>query len=241
MPKILTTNAIVRCPHGLGVSIPTDPKCTINGGIVLLHGDSGTLPTCFNLPPCATYQLQSLGLNATKVDGRNVMLVTDFIVTATGYPCTATETHQIIDDSTLVPIPPGQTAPPLPPELQSTDQPTVTGAPGLAFSLAGFANTGNPTSLMMTFTVQSQFPRKWILFMISDLPTSQSRDITAGEPPNIVVAPSSGAWPGSGQITVTLLGSYMATLAPTFHRFVLTAVNHRGLWGSTEIILTVST
>ena len=44
MPQVLTTNAVIVCPHGgLGTSLPTDPKWSVNGGIVLLEGDTGTL------------------------------------------------------------------------------------------------------------------------------------------------------------------------------------------------------
>ena len=45
MPKVLTTNAQILCPHGgIGASIPSDPKWTINGGIVLLDNDRGVFP-----------------------------------------------------------------------------------------------------------------------------------------------------------------------------------------------------
>jgi len=78
MPQVLTTNAMILCPHGgKGTSVPTDPKWTVNGGVVLLDGDAGTL-TCPFILPCVGYPLRSMGLNATVIDGRKVMLVTDF-------------------------------------------------------------------------------------------------------------------------------------------------------------------
>ena len=44
MPQVLTTNALILCPHmGLGTSIPSDPKWSVNGGFVLLENDVGTL------------------------------------------------------------------------------------------------------------------------------------------------------------------------------------------------------
>jgi hypothetical protein len=115
----------------------------------------------------------------------------------------------------------------------------VAPVPGaLAFSLSVFGNSGTPLALPMTFTLQSQFPRRWLLSLIS--PT-QHRDITDGEPPNIVVAPSGGAWSTSVLIvTVTLSGAFMATLAPGLHYLVLTAVNFRGKSKFAQVVLTVS-
>ena len=66
MPQVLTTNAMIVCPHGgLGTTIPTVPKWQINGGYVTVEGDSGTLSCPFGLFPCTRYQLGSMGLNAT--------------------------------------------------------------------------------------------------------------------------------------------------------------------------------
>src|ERR1051326_5236054 len=130
MPKPLTTNAQILCPHGgIGTSIPSDPKWTINNGFVLLENDTGTL-ACPYLPyPCIGYQLKSMGLNATQIDGRKVILDTDFNQTFTGLPLFITEFHQTIDNSTVAPIPSGQDAPPLSPELADTVRPVVTAVP----------------------------------------------------------------------------------------------------------------
>jgi hypothetical protein len=245
MPQVLTTRAIIACPHGgMGTSVPTDlpPKWFVDNGVVLLDGDAGVLSCTFPVP-CVGYQLRSLGLNASTVMGRKVMLVTDFTQSFTGYPLTLVEAHHVVDDSTPVPIPLGGAAPVLPPELQSIDQPTVTAAPSaLAFSLSAFGTTGLPTALPMTFTLQSQFPRRWLLSMLN-APTAQHRDITNGEPPNnIIVVPSGGAWSTPVLIvTVTLTGAFMATLAPGLHYFVLTAINFRGKSQYAQAELTVST
>jgi len=246
MPRVLTTNAKILCPHGgLGTSIATDPKWMVSGGDVLLDGDVGVISVlpCFFIPPCAGYKLESMKLNASRVDGRHVMLVTDFIQSFTGFPLLITETHQAFDNSTPAPIPSGGTPPPTPPELLEVDRPVVVAAPGtLAFSLSGFSTTSLPAALPMTFTLQSLFPRRWLLSMLnSPMPTPQHREITNGEPPNIVVAPSGGAWTTPAlTITVTLTGTSMATLAPGDHHFVLTAVNQRGRSHFAEVILIVS-
>ena len=40
MPQILTTNAMILCPHGgTGSTVPTIPKWPINGGYVAVEGD----------------------------------------------------------------------------------------------------------------------------------------------------------------------------------------------------------
>jgi hypothetical protein len=237
MPQVLTTNSLIVCPHGgVGTNIPTDPKWLVNDGVVLLDGDAGTL-TCLFIPPCAGYQLRSMGLNAMQVDGRQVMLVTDFTQSFTGFPLTITEYHQTFDNSSPVPIPVGSPPPPTPPELQETDQPTVTATPSfLAFS----KTTSGSSALLMTFTLQSQFPRRWLLTMLN-VPLVTSTEITNGMSPDIVVAPGGGGWnTPTVTVTVSLQGSFMTTLRVGDHYFVLTAVNHRGKSSYAEVKLTVS-
>ncbi len=92
MPQPLTTNAIIKCPHqGLGTTIPSLPKWQINGGYVCVEQDTGTI-VCPQLNnPCVGYTLQSMGLNATKIDERKVILVTDFNKTLNGLPLDITE------------------------------------------------------------------------------------------------------------------------------------------------------
>ena len=107
MPRIMTTNATVFCPHGgAGMSIPTMPIWDIEGGIALREGDTGTL-TCSFPVPCAGYVLRSMKLNATTIGGANAILETDFNQTFTGLPLAITEHHHAIDNSTPAPIPNG--------------------------------------------------------------------------------------------------------------------------------------
>src|SRR5688572_6631978 len=161
MPPILTTKAIILCPHGgLGTSIPTDPRWSIDGGTVLLDGDAGTLACPFLLFPCVGYRLQSMGLNATRIGARPVMLVTDFTQSFTGFPLTLTEVHQVVDDSTPAPIPPGASAPPLSPELADVTSPVVT----VVMPLTTVKKVPPPPAgVRMTFSLTSPFPRTWIL------------------------------------------------------------------------------
>jgi hypothetical protein len=241
MPRVLTTSAKIVCPHGgQGTSIPSDPKWTVDGNPVLLDGDTGTLSSCsFTTLPCTGYRLQSMQLNATTVDGRHAMLVTDVTLSFTGFPLTITDSHHTFDDSTAAPIPHGAPPPSMPPELQEFDKPIVTAAPPvLAFSKSAFANSGQPVSLPMTFTLQTQFPRRWLLSMLN---TATSTEITNGVPPDITVSPAGGDWPSPAlTVTVRLLGTFMAALLEGDHHFVLTAVNFRGKSDYAEIKLMVS-
>jgi hypothetical protein len=166
VPQILTTNAVILCPHlGKGTSTPTNPKWSVNGGVVLVENDAGVLACPFLAYPCIGYQLRSMGLNATQIDGRKVMLTTDFNQTLTGLPLTMIETHQMIDNSTTAPIPPGQAAPPLSPELADVVKPVVSGVPPiLAFNSA----TMQPVTLSAAFTLVSAHPLKWILTLINE-------------------------------------------------------------------------
>ena len=124
-------------------------------------------------------------LNATKVDSRNVMLVTDFTQSFTGFPLTIAELHQVFDNSSPAPIPTGAPIPTTPPELQETDQPMVTVTPpALPFSLSAFANSGQPAALPLTFILKSQHPKRWLLVMLSPTPPP-STDITNGVAPSI--------------------------------------------------------
>jgi hypothetical protein len=240
MPKVLTTNAQITCPHsGQGTSTPAGSVPVQAGGRVLTDGDQGTIASCTNQVLCVSYRLTSLGLNSMYVGGKRVMLVTDFVQSNTGYPLTVTDSHQVFDHTVPVKLTPG-TTPVTPPELREDDHPTVTVAPPtLPFSQSGFANSGSPASLPYVFTLSSQFPRRWTLFRTGPM---LSGDITGGIPASITVAPSGGAWSTpSLTVSVTVTGTFASTLAIGTHTFVLTAVNHRGLWGMAEAKLTVST
>src|SRR5918999_4208540 len=127
MPQVLTTHALILCPHaGKGTTIPSHPKWQISGGFVAVEGDTGFLACPYVPLPCGSYQLGSMGLNATQIDGRKVILVTDFNQSATGLPLTIMETHNVIDDSTPAPLSVGKPVPPLAPVMTDVTKPLVT-------------------------------------------------------------------------------------------------------------------
>ena len=241
MPQVLTTHAVILCPHGgIGTSMPTNPKWSVNGGIVLLENDTGTLACPFLILPCLGYQLRSMGLNASRIDGQKVILATDFNQTFTGLPLTMTETHTTIDNSTPAPVPVGQPAPPLSPALADAVKPTVTGAP---LALAFNSVTLQPAIVTASFTLFSAFPLQWLLTLISEVPPSHS-DITDGVPPNLVVAPAGGGWSiPTLTVTITMNVAYMGGLGIGKHHFFMTGVSQRGLSNlpnGAEIVLTVT-
>jgi hypothetical protein len=237
MPQVLTTHALILCPHGgRGTTIASNPKWQIGAGFVAVEGDSGVLACPFVPLPCAGYQLRSMGLNATQIDGRKVILVTDFNLSATGLPLTMMETHQVIDDSTPAPLPAGQPMPPLAPAMTDVTKPWVTCVPA---ALAFNSTTSLPPTLSAVFTLSTAFPLRWILTLINETEKTNA-DLTNGLPPGLNVQPSGGAWDFPAQtITLNLTLAFLATLAPGLHRFFLTAVNQRGFTGFAEMILTV--
>lgn len=237
MPQVLTTNALILCPHGgKGTSTPSNPKWSINGGIVLLNGDVGTLACPFVILPCVGYTLQSMNLNATKIDGQNVMLVTDFNKSITGLPLVITEFHTTIDNSTPAPLPVGQPAPPLPPAMLDMVAPVVTAVPPI---LAFNSITMLPATLVVTFTLITLYPKQWLLTLINK--PLKSVDMTNGLPPGLVVQPAGGKWDSSPlTIILTMTAPFMASLTPGEHHFYMTGISQRGLSGYAEIILTVT-
>ena len=238
MPQVMTTKAIVLCPHGgVGTSVPSAPFWNVQGGLVLRQNDVGTL-TCPFLPPCVGYRLQSMGLNSSQLQGAPVILTTDFNLTFTGLPLAIIETHQVIDNSTPAPIPNGAPAPPLSPELLDTVPPAVVVAtPAAAFVTA----TSLPATVPVTFTLTSPFPLKWILTRLSEPPNASNADLTNGDPSGAVVVPTGGAWISpSLTVTLTMSAAYMAALGPGKHHFYMTGVSKRGLSDWKECILTVS-
>jgi len=247
MPKIWTTNAQVSCPHGGGgrsVPLPGPRQATIDGGEILVDGDQGVFdsPPCVNTPPCAGYDCHSMGLNATTLRSRNVMLVTDFVQTYTGFPVTKIESH-VVDDKTLPGTPPA-TGAVIPPEMREDDVPTVLVAPPtFPFSISGFSSTSQPAAAPFAFSLSSAYPLRWMLWQVG--PPAVKLDVTAGIPSQITVAPvgasPDGTWSSpSAAVSVTITGTYLATLAPGNHFFVLTAINRRGLFASSEAQVTVS-
>ena len=247
MPQVLTTNAVILCPHlGKGTSTPSDPKWSVNGGVVLLENDAGVLACPNLLFPCVGYQLRSMGLNATTVDGRKVILTTDFNQTFTGLPLTIAETHQMIDSSTPAPLPPDQPAPPLSPAMLDLIRPVIAPAPQV---LAFDSSTQLPLTLTATFTLSSAFPLKWVLTLLNE-PLHQHVDLTDGLPPGCVVTPSGGAWDSpSLTVTIQLTAAFMTSLTKGIHRFFMTGVSQRGLTQKiftaadlplSQVVLTVS-
>jgi hypothetical protein len=250
MPQVLTTNALILCPHGgKGTSIPTSPIWTVNGGAVLVENDTGTLACPFVLCPCIGYKLSSMGLNATMINGRRVILATDFNQTFTGLPLIITEFHQTFDNTTPASLPaapgpparPGEglspatsSSPPLSPDMLDSTKPTVVAAPPV---LAFNSMTMMPPVLTVVFTIVTAFPLKWILTLLNGVARA-SINATNGAPPGLIVAPPGGL--PSPVVTMTLTAPFMAALGPGMHYFYLTAVSRRGLSGFGQAVLTVT-
>jgi hypothetical protein len=146
------------------------------------------------------------------------------------------ETHQVVDDSTPAPLPPGQAVPALPPAMTDVAKPVVTCVPsGLAFN----STTALPPNLSAAFTLNTAYPLNWILTLINE-PEKTSVDLTNGLPPALTLQPSDGTWNFPTQtITLNMTVAFLATLAPGLHRFFMTGVSQRGLTGFKEMILTV--
>ncbi|MFQ5812409.1 MAG: hypothetical protein ACE5I2_04350 [Anaerolineae bacterium] len=166
------------------------------------------------------------------VDGRNVMLVTDFVQSNFGFPLTIQENHSVFDNTTPAPLPDGD-IPAIPRELREDDQPQVSVTPeSLEVSLAA-AQPG--VLLPFEFTLQSEFPRQWSLL------DNNTGDITYGAGADILVTPAGGNWVSSPlTVTMSISGTYVSELSPGEHGFFLTAINHRGLWAMAEAKLTVT-
>jgi len=237
MPQVMTTNAIVLCPHGgKGTTIPVMPLWSVNGGVVTREGDSGVL-SCPFLTPCVGYTLRSMGLNASKIAGAAAILVTDFNQSFTGLPLTITETHTTFDNSTPAPIPPGSAAPPLAAELLDETPPVVTAAPPvLAFNLT----TQLPPTALVTFTLSHAFPMQWILVRVSEPPLATNEDLTNGAA-GATPAPLGGDWSSPAlNVVLTLTAAYMSSLGAGIHHFYMTGVSKRGMSNWAESVLTVS-
>jgi len=241
MPQLLTTNAIILCPHGgKGTTIPTQPISQINGGFVCVEGDTGTLACPFVNYPCIGYTLQSMGLNATTINQRKAMLVTDFNQTLTGLPLVMTETHQVLDQSTPAPLPAGQPAPPLSPELTDLVKPVVNASPAqIPFSIS--AQTQAPVPVVITFNLATDHPLKWILTLIDEDPPGQNIDLTNGIPGAVTVVPSGGQWTApSTTVVVTLMPPFLIGLGPKNKELFLAGVSRRGLSGHDKATIEVS-
>lgn len=243
MPQLLTTNAIIMCPHGgLGTTIPSLPKWQINGGFVCVEQDTGTLACPLLNNPCVGYTLQSMGLNATKIDDRKAVLVTDFNTTVAKLPLTISETHQVFDESTPAPIPAGQQAPPESEEMSDLSKPIVVAAP----PSTPFKITPPPTPVpvVVTFTLTANHPLQWILTLITVplTPLGQSYDLTKGIPGAVTVVPAGGQWTTPTlTVTVTMAPVFVAGLGPGKHELYLTGVSQRGVSGHDKSIIVETT
>jgi hypothetical protein len=236
MPQVLTTNALILCPHGgKGTTAPLHPKWTVNNGYVSVDGDTGVLACPFLPLPCAGYILQSMGLNATQIDGQKVILVTDFNQTFTGLPLVMAEFHQTFDESTPAPLPAGQFSLSTSPELSDLAAPVViTTMPYSPVPLT----PPPPVPVVIGFTLAAQHPLKWILTLI-DEPEGTHLDLTNGWP-GAQLAPTGGDWSTpSLTVTVTLPSPFLAALAPGKHHLFMTAVTKRGLSGNAEAVVEV--
>jgi len=225
MPPLLTTNALIICPHGVPASAPvlTAPISQVSGGIVRVEGDGGTI-TC---PFCVGYLLKSMHLNAIRIQGRQAVLVTDFNQTLTGLPLTITEVNVSQDQSTPSPLPPGQASAPLAPEMLDLVKPTVTATmPVSDFTISLMS----PATIVATFTLSSAFGSRWTLMRVSESTPGITEVLTNGNPSGAAVVPAGGDWPASPLVvTMTLMATYMASLGPGMHYFFMTAISKRGL------------
>jgi hypothetical protein len=236
VPQVLTTNAQIRCPHlGAGHSVPSRPWWRVDGGFVLREGDQGTLECIY----CVGYELVSMGLNATRIDGRRVILTTDFNKSHIGLPLFMTETHTTKDDSTPAPIPNGAEPPPLSPELLDLVRPTVlVNPPTLAFNTTTMLSI--PTPAATTFTLASDHPMQWMLRLV-DLTSKTSIDPTSVPPPDVIVIPPDGAWDTPVlTVTVTMTPAFLASRSAGMHELWMTGVSRRGLAGREKLTITIS-
>ena len=237
MPQVLTTSAIVTCPHGQqGISTPATPFWDAQGGLVLAEGDVGAIPSCVAYPPCLGYTLRSMGLNATQLAGRKVILATDFQQTFTGLPLTIGESHNTWDDSTPASLPADGSAPTLAPELLDVARPVVSALPAAAaFSLTSMS----PSTVTVRFTSFAAFPLRFMLTLLNEV-SGLNVDATSGLP-GLVVAPPGGAWTTpSLAVTVTLSTPLFVALGPGLHHLYLTAISKRGLSGYTALSIMVT-
>jgi hypothetical protein len=237
MPQVLTTNALIMCPHGgRGTTTPMHPKWSVSNGKVAVEGDTGILSCPFVPLPCVGYKLQSMGLNATRIDGQKVILVSDFNQTYTGLPLVMVDFHQTFDQTTPAPIPTGEVAPAPSAEMADFAAPVViTPLPTLPVPLS----PPPPAPVSVSFTMTADHPLRWILTLINE-PEGTHADLTNGWP-GAIITPQGGDWnTPSLALTIALPPTKVATLTPGKHHLFMTAVSKRGLSGNAECILDVT-
>jgi hypothetical protein len=177
-----------------------------------------------------------MGLNATTVNGRKVILVTDFQQSFTGLPLTIVETHTTIDNSTPAPIPPKQNAPPLSSAMADDTAPVVLAVPPVASFVT---STMQPATVPITFTLSHPYPLQWILTLINGT-VGTNANVTNGLP-GLAVTPAGGAWSTpSLTVTATMTAAFMAALSPGTHYLYMTGVSQRGLSSHAQTTITVS-
>ena len=228
MPKVLTTNAVISCPHGgKGTSTPSEPIWSVDGALVLVENDTGDLSGCGSNVKCKTYVLSSMGLNATRIRGKKVILVTDFNKTNTGLPLVMTELHRVIDKSSPAPLVDGQAPPALPPPLADEVSPDVT----CSLPSASFQISAPAAPVITSFSLTTNFPLKWILTLIKEPAPSASIDLTTTTVAGVTITPpNAGAWnvsPLDIQLTLDLL--FLQNLVAGDYRFYMTGISQRGL------------
>jgi hypothetical protein len=265
MPLMMTTGALVTCPHGgVGTSISANPIVSITGMTALVENDTGLL-ACPLLPwPCVGYTLKSMGLNSATIGSSKAILATDFQQSQTGLPLTILETQTITRDDT----PPAggggggggggapggasgaaggaggaaaDAAAPTPPELLDMVKPVVTASTS---ALAFDSTTQLPPVAPVIFTLATDHPLRWQLRLINPV-QKYDLDLTAGTTPGAAVVPAGGEWStASLSITLTLTAVFMAALGKTtpttLHEFYCTGISRRGLSAYAVMKLTVT-
>jgi hypothetical protein len=232
MPAVLTTNAVINCPHGgAGQTVSRPTWVADHGGSVCVEGDAGTLACPFALLPCVGYTLRSMGLNATTVLGSRVVLATDFQTSLTGLPLQITETAQVIDDSSPAPLPADGSAPPDDPAMLDLAPPVVVAVPpALAYNTV----TQLPPPVPIIVTLTSAFPRRYLLTL-----AGRSIELANGLP-GVTVVPT-GAWTSpSLALIITFTPPFLTALGPGTHDVYCTGVSRRGLSAHAKITLAVT-
>jgi hypothetical protein len=246
MPQVLTTLAKVTCLHGLpGITTPMSLKWSIRSGFVAAENDTGKI-AC---PICVGYTLKSMNLNTSTLEGRKVIMVTDFEQTDTGLPILMLETHKVFDN-TISPAAASLSSPTAVPGMPAalTDMVPPTVSPPVASSTF-VVHTQLPAAIPVVFNLYTAYPLRWQLIRVQEPalpppppPASPPRfDLTNGAT-GVTVTPSGGAW-ATPHLTVTLNleAAYMLTLTPTpaVHHFYMIGVSRRGLFGYNVFDLTV--
>ena len=240
MPRVLTTNAQIVCPHGgMGTSIPSRPIWSIEGGDVLLDGDTGLLRCPFSINPCTGYNLKSMKLNSTFIEGRSVLLTTDFQQSDTGLPLSIIEKHATFDETTVAPLPKDNSDPELDPALKDYSKPSVQVRPTNSFVF----NRNTPSTIAFEFALSSPYPFRWVLTFI-DGTRMRNIMLTEESETGIVLSRDDGIW-GTPNLKVSVFLDliFLNSLNPTpgfgKHSFFMTGITQRGISAFAECSLSV--